>query len=357
MIAGLIFATFNMISQPMKYITLLLVLCMPVICRAQDNITEHQRDSAFYNATGKWFGAWKLVSSGVYKIKSVKPVDFVFFDDKYVYSTSGVSIANGEAVKGRNFMNLVLNWKKAPHHDSITLPDHSVVPVGLMSFAGETGGVKSKAFFVMPLPSFWQTAGVTSTELGLDNLVTGVFVHEFSHSQQMQNFGKRMTAFEQHTNFGVEFSDDIIQHLFEKDSAYTAMYQQEAKQFYTAVKSSKLDTAVLRQALNLMQTRQQTYFTGRYDSLQKIDDFFLTMEGLGQYSMYLWLVHPKGANIAPVLAIEGVRRKRKWWSQDEGLVLFLILEKIAKNRDWAKEMFGTKTTTVTSLIRQHIKHH
>ncbi len=82
----------------------------------------------------------------------------------------------------------------------------------------------------------------------------------------------------------------------------------------------------------------------------QIDNFFLTMEGLGQYSMYLWLTHPKGGNIKKEIAIAGVRRNKKSWSQDEGFVLFLILDKLTKPSVWIKNMFGEKTKNVTSLI-------
>ncbi len=112
-----------------------------------------QRDEAFLVATKKWFSAWELVSHDIYRIEKVKPVEFVFFDDTYVYSTSTVTINNGDIVKGNNLINLTFIWKKAVHNDSITLPDHSVVSVGLMSYASEIPN-ENKSFFVMPLPSF-----------------------------------------------------------------------------------------------------------------------------------------------------------------------------------------------------------
>ncbi len=41
------------------------------------------------------------------------------------------------------------------------------------------------------------------------------------------------------------------------------------------------------------------------------------MEGLGQYSMYLWMTHPRGGDVKKDIAIQGIRRGRKVWSQDE----------------------------------------
>jgi len=62
-------------------------------------------------------------------------------------------------------MNLKFKWEKELHNDSLTLPDKSVVPVNLMSFAAEIP-TDGRSYFAMPLPSFWQQAGVSSKELG-----------------------------------------------------------------------------------------------------------------------------------------------------------------------------------------------
>ena len=316
----------------------------------QSKSDEKAREMAFYSATSKWFSAWKLVSKNIYQINKVHPVEFVFFDDKYVYSTSVTTIKTGKSVKGCNLMNLSFRWKKAIHNDSIILPDKSVVPIGLMSFAAEIPDEKNKSFFVMPLPGYWQMSGTTSKELGLDHLVTGVFIHEFSHSQQMQNFGKQMTIFEKQHDFGVPFSDDIVQHIFSKDSSYFKLYDAEVKRFYQLLQNSTIDTILVKDALQVMTQRQAEYFKGQFLSVKEIDNFFLTMEGLGQYSMYLWLTNAKGGNIKKSEAIKGVRRGGKWWSQDEGFALFLILDKLSKSKTWAKDMFGYKTESVIDLI-------
>ncbi|NOT93894.1 hypothetical protein [Ferruginibacter sp.] len=332
------------------FYSLILFFISLSVC-GQSKSDKQESYLAFYNATNKWFSAWKLVSKEIYKIKKVRPVEFVFFDDKYVYSTSAVTVKNGSPVKGNNLMNLKFQWKKELHNDSLTLPDKSVVVINLMSFAAEIPA-EGKSFFVMPLPSFWKQAGASSKELGLENLITGVFIHEFSHSQQMQNFGKKMTAFEKQTNYGVEFNDDIVQNIFAKDTAYLNYYKKETELFYAAIKNNTVERSVVNEGLLLMKQRQKEYFKGKYENLKEIDNFFLTMEGLGQYSMFLWLKHPKGGNIKREMAIEGVRRGRKWWSQEEGFALFLILDKLTVPKNWAKDMFGDKTESVTILIEK-----
>lgn len=79
------------------------------------------------------------------------------------------------------------------------------------------------------------------------------------------------------------------------------------------------------------------------------------MEGLGQYSMYLWLTDPRGGNIENDLAIQGVRRGGKWWSQVEGFALFLVLGKLKAPDAWARDMFGDKIDSVIDLINEYRK--
>ncbi len=309
-------------------------------------------DPAFYDGLSKWFSAWELVSKDIYHLDKLEPVEFVFFDTQFVYSTSAVTIPEGELVSGPVLLGHQFAWKRMLHNDTVTLPDKSRVPIGLMSFAAELPGEKNRSFFVMPLPAFWQRAGVSSKELGDDNLVTGVFLHEFSHSQQMQNFGKKITALENANNFGIEFSDDIVQHLFDKDSSYTSSFAREVDIFYQAVteKDSTVKDSLVKAGIDDLRSRHNKFFTGKYKNLQEIDEFFLTMEGLGQFTMYAWLTHKNGANLPHEVAVTGVRRGKKWWSQEEGFALFLLLGQISAASNWAKPLFGDRTESVIELI-------
>lgn len=316
---------------------------------------QQSEDSEFKRVIPQWFSAWSLVYTDIYKVDEIQPVQFVFFDDQYVYSTSSVTIPEGISIKGFDLLNLKLNWKKAPHHNLITLPDKTSVPVKIMSFAAEIPTGQHQAFFVMPLPSFWKKMGIESKELGLDNLTTGIFLHEFSHSQQMKNFGKKITQFEKENESGADVNDDMVQNIFSKDNTYVDLYQSEIDHFYNSVIGKELDRKYVSKGINLYNERQKNYFKDKYRQLVKMDDIFLTMEGLGQYSMYRWLIHPQGGNLDEHTALAGVRRNKKWWSQEEGLALFLILERIKNPKFWAKDMFGSEMTTAIELIRSNMQ--
>jgi hypothetical protein len=321
-------------------------------CQAANANPGHNSDSLFKSNVKKWFGAWELLSKNIYHLKQTAAVDFVFFDEEYIYSTSPKSAQGGTSITGPVLMGQRQVWWKKKYQDSIMLPDGRMVEAGLMSFAA--ADKNNHPFFVMPLITIWQQAGVKSEELGLDNLVTGVFLHEFSHSQQFQNFGIKITEFEKTAQFGIDLSDDIVQDLFKADSAYHYGFRAEVAQLYKAasIKDEKEYREALQLALMMMSNRQTRYFKDKWKDLAKMDDFFLTMEGLGQYSMYAWLIHPKGGNLPKDLVVKGVRRGKKQWSQEEGFALFLLLERHAEPRYWAPALFEDDTTPVKHILLQ-----
>lgn len=331
---------------------ILIIISSSVSARQTDPVT----DSIFYNNISRWFSAWELISEDIYHLKTHEPVDFIFFDTTYVYSTSSITVSKGEFLEGPNLLDQNLVWKRAMHNDTITLPDHSRVPVGLMAFASDLEGEKEKSFFVMPLPQFWTKAGVMSKELGFENLLTGVFLHEFSHSQQMQNFGKKISEFESNNDLGIEISDDLIQEIFEKDSLHNLMFEREVNTFYDAVteEDQAIKKSLIKKGIDSFRKRQNKYFTGKYENLKQIEELFLTMEGLGQFTMYSWLIHKDGPHLPAEIAISGVRRGRNRWSQDEGFALFLLLDQLAEPGKWAKFMFGKKMESIINLLEQEL---
>lgn len=299
----------------------------------------------------QWFEAWDLVRGKVLMLPEAPPPEMLFYDDTYVYTTSVVSAPEGSPVNGPAFSGKKLAWRKMPHKGQLTLPDGQKVPLGLMSFAGPAGNGKS--FFVMAAPSFWEAAGVKS-ELGLGNMLTGVFLHEFAHVRQFEGFGARVDAIEKTHAFGdVSVSDDIVQDLFKKDSTYVREFQSEVNKLYEAAFASSKEqvSSLAKEALGMLQRRHAKYFTGDKAILSELDNIFLSMEGLGQYVAVAWLVHPRGGNIPFNTAIEGFRRKRNQWSQEEGLALFLVLTRLS-NPDWNKTMFSKEPVSVLELLNK-----
>lgn len=330
----------------------------------QSKSEEKQRDSAFYKVADIWFSAWKLVSKDIYKIDHVKPVDFVFFDDQYVYSTSDVTIKKGSVVDGPNLMNLQLKWKKALHNDSLTLPNEYVVPVEFKTLLSPLYDKPAKSFLMTPLPSFYENKMIYSDENKLNQITTASFLHNLSHSQQMQNFEKELIEYEEYYEDsydpGLSFCYNVIeQNAFRHDSIYLKDYNKEINFFYSSIKNNSLDRKMIKNGLDMMKQRQNKYFVGEYKGWEKVEDLIVTMEGFADYSTYLWLIHPKGGNMkkknfTELMATERLFEFAEWPFQVTN-PLFLILAKLNKPKNWAKVMVGNKVKTVTELIDESVK--
>ena len=315
---------------------------------------KEENDPSFHHTVSNWFSAWELVYKEIYGLNDIEDVDFVLFDTHYVYSTSEISIAEGDFVHGADLLNLSLKWKKKAHHGVLTFPDGSSAPVGMMCFAAPNS-INNKPYFVMPLTSFWNEQKIKSAPLALEDLVTGVFLHEFSHTQQMENFGRWISEFVDTNKMGDDFDDNFIQNTFQKDSVFVRLYNQEIDFFYGAISTKKnVDVEKVNMGLEYMKARRNLFFVDKFENLFEVEDHFLTMEGFGQYNMYLWLTHKKGGNIDKNTAVEGVRRNKRVWSQDQGFLLFLILEEFTDPVSWAKYMFGSDLIYIYDLLKQKI---
>lgn len=60
-------------------------------------------------------------------------------------------------------------------------------------------------------------------------------------------------------------------------------------------------------------------------------------------------------NINQSTALAGERRGGRLWPQEEGLPLFLILDKFSSPSHWSERMFGNATTNVTELIKNEMR--
>ena len=224
------------------------------------------------------------------------------------------------------------------HGGRVALPNGGRAPLGPISFAFD------RDRFVMSLPSVWRAAGVTS-ELGLEKLMDGVLLHEIMHTRQSRLAAELLDPLA--AAHGLEPSDDLIQEVFGKNPRYEAAYLAETAALYAAAAAP--DEAAARglaaQALHLMRARRARWLTGANAHFAELDDVFLTMEGMGQWLIYRHFVSSEGGSVPPEQALRAVRRGGRWWSQEEGLALVLVVDRLLpgwhsrafRDPDWRAE--------------------
>ncbi|MGH1334751.1 MAG: hypothetical protein ACRBFS_01385 [Aureispira sp.] len=301
----------------------------------------------------EWISAWELIVNDEFKLGQANPPEMLFFDTQYVYTNSKLSAPNGKKIKGPNLYGKKIEWLKQEHNDTLIIPDGNKVPIQIMTFASPSEKEGIESFFVMAAPSFWKNAGIDSEEVGLENMLTGVFLHEFAHTRQMDGIGKKITDYDNNYQFDFSVSDDLIQDYFSNDSIYTKLFREQTELIYEYLNTEKPQKGHINDFIQNFAVRQEEYLKPKKNILVEMDKVFLTMEGIGQYAMIAWLTHPNGGGFSEKLAIKATRRGKSWWSQDEGLAWVLLYKKIAKEPNWTP-LFSENPPNIFELIENEI---
>lgn len=295
-----------------------------------------------------WLSAWDLTSQRVLRLPDAPPPDIVFYDDRCVYTTSAVTASGARPVEGPALRRTPLPWRALPHDGSLTLPDSTVLPIQLMSFA--TSAPNSGPFFVMAAPSYW-TATIGEDTTGF----TAVFLHEFAHTRQIRAVGARIGPIDAAWPYEEELDDDAVQTHFGEDPDYVAAYIAERDLLYRAADAGTLDETrrLATEALSMMRARQARWFTGDKEIFATLDDLFLAMEGVGQWTACAWLSHPDGGRLDRSAARAKMIGSRRRWTQDEGLALILVVDRLLP--EWPSLEFGETVLGATDLLERAVQ--
>jgi hypothetical protein len=240
-----------------------------------------------------------------------------------------------------------VRWVVEIHGGEVKLPDGAGAPPQVTSFAAASED--ASPFMVMALPTIWRAGAVTS-EMGLENLMFAVFAHEMAHTRQFAGYNPRFDRISKAAGLGDVFDDDMIQDRFGADAEFAASVARERELLFLAAeeKDSIKAKALALEVLDLVRARQARWFTGDKAALAELEDVFLTMEGIGQYAGYFWLTHARGGALPHDQAVTGMRRGGKRWSQDEGLGIFLTLDRL--DPDWPRKAFGAPPRTALEML-------
>jgi hypothetical protein len=287
----------------------------------------------------KWLDAWAFTSREILHLPDAPPPLIVFYDARCVYTTSevtapGAAIGDGPRLRGER-----LPWRTAPHDGTLMLPNGKKTPVQLMSFT--SGSPETGPFFVMAAPSFWEQAG-HGGEPGL----TGVFLHEFSHTRQLPGVAPILGPIDAAWKFKEELDDDVVQTRFQSDPAYVQAYTDERDLLYRAASA---DSITQTRAL----AAQARWFTGENAVFATLDDLWLSMEGAGQWTAAAWLAHPAGGGLSLDAAVVKMKGSGRHWTQDEGLGLFLVVDRLLPQ--WPSLVYAKPSLGAADLLARAVE--
>ena len=282
--------------------------------------------------------AWELTHRDIlnWDEARVRPT-IVFFDRVCSYRGDGL-----------------VDWQRAPHNGAIALPDGKSLSPQVVSFAAPYDSDRL-AFFAMALPTVWRADGVQS-ELGLETLMTSVVVHEMTHTQQFSYFAPLLTDLTSRYQLGDDLDDDVIQTRFEATPAFGADIATERDLLFAAAASHHDATAreLARAIKTRIDARRAAYFVGDDAKYAELEDVFLTLEGVAQLAAYRWLTHRRGgARSDEAGTLSAFRRGGRRWSQDEGLALFLVVDRLVP--DWRQSAFAARPARALALLARAAK--
>ncbi|MEO6528267.1 MAG: hypothetical protein ABIP93_16720 [Gemmatimonadaceae bacterium] len=235
--------------------------------------------------------------------------------------------------------------RSVEHGGTIRLPDGDSLPAQLISITSRLPN--GDMFLVMSLPGIWRSSGRASPH---DVLASAVFQHEFAHTQSA-SLGSRIDALIRR-GLPAQVDDDVIQKRFDSLPEFQSAYAAERDLLFAAASAPDRARAIdlARRALAAIDRRRARFFRGPNAIYADAEDVFLSMEGTGQWSAYLWLVDPDGGAMPMAQALPFIRRGGRRWSQDEGLALLLVLSRLAPLAP--RELFAPSATTVLPLLRR-----
>ena len=268
-------------------------------------------------------------------------VQIIIFDEDCTL-TSRTAMTGGEKV-----------WTAEPHDGEVLLPDGNKLPGQIVSFAAPAPG---GAFFVMAAPSIWQAAGVQSAELGLEQLMTAVMIHEAAHVLQFPTYGSRICRLVDLHNLPDDFSDDSIQERFEAEEEFASSIIRETELLLAAAAAADRTDAVqfAAEARSLAQARHDRLFTGELAYLEEAEDVWLTLEGSAQWLGYRWLTDRRGGARSPEEAAKGFGLRGRWWSQRNGFALVAALERLT-GAEWKRHAFDDGAKTAGEMLDQALQ--
>jgi hypothetical protein len=205
------------------------------------------------------------------------------------------------------------------------------------------------AFFAMAMPSVWRSREISAPTRA--EFLLGVFSHEMTHIRLMLPINRVVRELARTHDLVYPMNDDVVQAEFGRVSGFESMFGRERDTFYRAA----LETDPVKRrhlterALEIVRSRHARYFTGEKEVYARLEGLFLAMEGVGQWAAYRVSL-PRVTN--PIEVVRLVRDSRRFWSQDEGLALFLLIDAMVP--DWRSRVFSDTPASPFALLEEAV---
>lgn len=301
---------------------------------------------------------WALVSRGSFGLQADSLPWVVLFDARCTWHLAprhavGDGAREATAEAGLRFGGASVAVQSLAHHDSVRLPSGRVLSPGPTAFASLYRG-DSASFVVMALPHLWGRGARATADPGLDEFFLGVLAHEMAHTAQLAAISRRVRTLGRRWTLPRNLNDDIVQQQFDSVPGFRQSIEQERDLLFEAATAP--DDAsrrrLARRALTLAEARRGRHFIGENAVYAELEDLFLLMEGVGSWAAYrVALAHaPPGSTWEAVI---GTLRPGRYWSQEMGLAVFLVLDTLLP--EWRSRVFALEPPSVFELLHEAVQ--
>jgi hypothetical protein len=240
------------------------------------------------------------------------------------------------------------------HKDKLWIPEQDPIDVKTRAVAAMPVSGNTKSFFIAPVTAYFRTLAPTDQSPFLDLLLSGLNMHELTHTRQLPFTIKQMLTVQKESKLPESIDDNSIQKTFENNEHYKALFFKEKTHLWNAVMANNLDSCKheLKTALRLVRERQHKFFDKQNEGYKKLDDIFLALEGSAMWAQYKATLRYAPRGQSPEQTLYFLMQHCDSWSQEEGLALFLIIDKLIPG--WQKHFFDKELPSPIAIIEKYI---
>lgn len=331
---------------------------LPEVGQFRDALAGVARSSCAPDGrTTQWMqraiGGWEFVSRDALRLPQAPAPWMVFYDAACVWH---VGFDVSRLAPGTVPVPLALEWHGQPllvrataHGGTVRLPDDSALPAGENVARTSLYGAAAGAFFVIATPGAWRRDAAMATDPTVEEFFLGVTIHELAHTRQLPLMIERLKAVaSRHGLKNLSLDDDVVQNAFGGHADFRTRFEAERDVFYEAAAepSRAARHRLIRKGLAMAEARRATHFTGENGYYRDFEDAFLSLEGTGQWAAYMFAQRSRSAGDA----LAFVRDNRRYWSQEEGLALFLLLD--LEVPGWQRTVFSADDPGPFALLER-----
>lgn len=294
--------------------------------------------------------AWDLVRERDLKLPPAPVPSLILFDRSCVYTFShgGAGAlrlrAGDDSLRGQG-------WA---HGGRIALPNGLTLRVRGEAFSSLLPG-DTATFLVMALEDVWRSDPEHRGEFeNWSAYLRRSFVHEMTHTRQLVAWAPMLRIAGGRLGL-TDFDDDIVQQRFDSVSGFRHSVRNETMLLYAAASAPAPALSerryLARQAIRMMRDRRIAMYGAENAPWARLEQLLLDMEGAAQWAALAHVTRVSRAG--PETRREIVRGSRQYWSQDQGLALYMVLAAFVP--DWPREMFSANPPSSLDLLDRALR--